>query len=287
MDELIYYYIKEAYTQELSEEIFRSFILFDNFNYLSIYDEVLELITNESYTDTSSLSDLFFVKIMNSLDYILNEHKIKLIDEATIEEKNNFLFALFTIQELEDYTGIIALLESLETDEEKLSIIISDISDFDQVDVLKLIESFNPIMLNILKKYIYKKEENIKDEKINSELMNNLQLFAKFKRSEITNTLIVNILPGSNFDTYYSLSSSYIDNEPNKVIVVYLLTILFMSSNAYDKPLEFYREHSSNIFNDLNKINEIETLIIQTLNNFSEFKEAENEKVRLSQTSNN
>lgn len=284
MDQLLYSFIINNYIDEMQYEINKSILILENYGY-DIQSKLLNIVSSESYVSTENMIDKVTLTIIEGLNFVLKEHKIILIDEATINERNEFLTALNTIQNLENYEPIISLLETLESNEHKLSLIISDFSYFNQVDVMRLVEYFDPIILTILKNYIIEREPNEILE-VNSDISNNLKVFLKFYNSEIANEISSVLLIGNTFPLYLNFFKSDIDSEDIDGKLKIIITLLYMSEDGYNNPLETFRNYSSLIYSDLNMINQLEVLLINTINAFNEFKDAFHEKNRLSEASN-
>lgn len=275
-------YIESNFTQELASEIQTSFNIIYSYEYDGLEQKIIELLANGSYMDYDTLKDNIYQEILNSLYFIIKEHKIKLIDEATLTEINDFLKALLLLQQQEDYQPIIIALESDDEDIDKLADVISIVSNFTKDDVLRLVEDFDTTILNTLKIYIYNKENNINTNTSNKSIIDNLTLFVAFIKNDFTSSITSSIQLEATIDIYLNYFIDDILESDNDQAAIIILTLLYMSEDSYNRPLEQYRNISSVIYNDLIKINKIETILISTINKFNEYKEIENAKNRLS-----
>lgn len=289
MDKLIIDFITAYFTYDLQVEIYRSFRLLNDYEYNDAFAGFVDIINNESYVSAEDMKDQFIIELNSKLNFILKEHTIELTNEATIFDKNEILVAFLLIQDLEDYTGIISLLESFESKEEKLSLILSDLTMLDQAKVLELVVSFSDTMLDTLKQFIYEIENN-KPEKANGSkfiTINNLkQLFSCLGKDNLGYLLAKSgVIVGERFETYLPYTDKDLVANTDEQTALNILSLIYMSSDGINNPLLLYRKYSFQILQDLNKVSRIEVLVVSMVNKLNEFKKALHEKDRLSQTS--
>jgi len=288
MDELIESFIEDNYTEGLQEEILRSFSLFDFFEYNDIYGNFIDLLTDLSNRDIGTVQLNFTVELNKHLDYVLKQHTIEVTDETTIYEKNEIITALARLLKLDDYTSTISLLESFETDEEILSLILSDNCLLPDTKIMTLIDRFDPSMLKTLKEYIYSKEKD-EDNNINIDILTNVKLFFKlFTNNSIGLNLVrSNILIGEPFETYLQYVEGDLITPDNNTTALNILSVIILSSDGYESSLVTYSNYALRLLQDLNKVGTIEAIVINLISKFEEFKKANHEKNRLSTSSNN
>jgi hypothetical protein len=286
MDEMIVSFIDNYFSDEAREDIYKSFSLFDLFEHQNAYSGFVDIITNASYVTSDSLKDCFVNELNKQLDYVLKEHTVILVPDATIEQKNAILHAFGLLQYLEDYTSIILTLESLTTDEEQLSSILSGLSGLDEMTIISIVEFFDPDILQQLKKFIYIKESEEKME-VNSDLIHNLKVFFKLNNREYLGVHLLknNVLLGAKFESYLQYFENEITVGTPEEVALNILSIIYMSEDGYKEPLLTYREHSLQLLHDVNKVSAVEVLIIKLVNSLEEYKKALNEKNRISSTS--
>lgn len=279
MDELIVAFINDSYSDELKQEIYKSFILFDKFEYDLAYQDFIDLLMYTVNMTNDDVRDNFIRILHSKLDYILQQHTIKLVDDVSLEQKNMILDGLYLVQDLEDYTGIIRELESFNTDHEQLATVLADLCSVEQVDILVLIEDFSPVLLTNLKNYIYGKEQ-LKaqtDVKEHQNIITTLKLFFKlYGEDNIGHSLIVsNVALNQTMELYleYSKGAIVVDNDHQTASNI--LSIIYMTSNGINNPIEVYRNYSSNLIGNLNQISRIEALIIRMVAKINEHKQAE------------
>lgn len=287
MDSLIYAFIESTFTDEASEDIFKCFNLFEKFDYKDAESEFIDILNNASYATPGDSQDMFVFALNRKMDYIVNQHCITLSNETTLEQKVEICTAFYNFQHLENYISIISVLESFEPDHVKLSSIISDISNLDQVTVLSVLENVGPKLLSNMKKYIYSLEKNIEPDILNSTVLNKAKMFYEFLNVvTIGETLIRDgVIPGESFETYLTFCEDDLVSKDDEFTAKNILSVLMMSADGSNSPLMVYKKYSFRLLQDLNKTSKIETHVLRLLNNFEDFKKAKDEKDRLSKTS--
>lgn len=292
MNDLFEVFLDAHTTPELKEEIARSFSLFDYFEYNSAYSTLNDIIFNASNENASEAYDQFVLKVNESLDYILLEHTITTTAETTLFQKNEIVTALANIQKLEDYTAIIRTLESFESPEVQLSIILEDLTELDQAQLLTAVESFNPSVLNKLKQFIYEREyTEIQQvpQKFRDMIKAFVELFEKPENIQagvyqylgsifLTNNIVLN-MP---FEKYLPFLEGNLNvtNEPETAN--HILSVILLSEDGQASPLDVYRQYSLELLQDLNKASSIETHLVRSLSKLNEYLKVKDEKARLS-----
>jgi hypothetical protein len=262
MDEIIETFLMYYYTPEASNEITRSFRLFDKFEYKDIEIDFINIVSQQSIKSSDELVDSFNVNLHEKLNYMLNEHTIMTVSSATITEKNEILTALYLIQDLENYTSTICVLESLEEDEVILSTILAELCILEPHDILGLIESFNPVILKTLKKLIYS-NETITNTPVNQDHINVLNaFFSLYGKDNLGGLMITNgIRVGDNYSNYVEFAETIIGSNNNQT-AINLLSVIYMSEEGYLNPVLTYREHAMAILHDLNLFSNIEVIVL-------------------------
>lgn len=286
MDDLINGYVQEHFPEELQAEITRSFDLIDFFEYHQAYSGFTDILMNADNDSTESVHDKFVMEIHSKLNYILLQHTVVMSETAEISDKNEVLTALGRLQHLEDYSAVIHTLESMQSDEEQLSIILSDVCALDQLSIMELIESFNPTILETLKTFVYQieAEREVSDERPMLLIEGLKLLTAEVCKDSVASKLLqAGILPAQKFETYLSfvgedlLVQGNVDRTAENI-----LSVLALSIDGYNAPITVYRKYSTQILNSLNLVTEVEVKILGLIAKFSEIKKAYDEQKRLS-----
>lgn len=287
MDELLQVFLESYFSEEMQDEIAKSFDLFDYFEYTQAYQGLNDIAHEHGSVDTNELQDRFINEINVKLNYILKEHTIVLIDTATISQKNEIITALGHLQKLQDYSGVLITLESLSSDEEQLSSILSESTMMDETEIMSLIESFDPSMLRTLKQFAYQKEDELEQStEANYNLITNFRLFNSFcKCKSIGTALVANgTLTGAKFSTYLSFVEDNLlvpKNIDETAMNIY--SVLLMSIDGLNSTLLVYRKYSLNILKDLSLVSAVEAKLLNLIAQFTEYKKVQHETYRLSE----
>jgi len=277
MDNMLYTFLLENYNNDLTQELLRSFKILEDFQLNEIYDDFYDIITRTDSLNNDDMRDLVVNKLADKLKFVLREHKIVIKDDTNIQTINELCNSLLVIQDMSDYTGIIRILESFETDDEKLSLIISDLSVLDQTDVLISLESFEPSILDTLKNFIYTKEIDSQGVKLDEDYKENIALFFKhYNTPTIGSVLLPEVLLGLPIKSYLHYFENELLSLPDETLGLNILSLLMLSSDGNKDPLSTYRAISFNLIQDLNRTSSVEVFIINKIKAFLDFKKANN-----------
>lgn len=278
MDELIASFINVNYTYELKEEIIKSLQLAESFSYKYMQDNMMDILMSTVDNSNDMLVDRFIIQLHKDLDYILEQHTLVLDENTSIQVKNKILQALCLLQDLEDYTGVICMLESFEDPTVKLASTIADTVGMEVTDVLIAIESFDDEILDKLKDYIYARETqdfSAVDIDLNPYIENLEAFFQVYGNENVAARFIEgNFRLAEDFDVYLGYIDGDLAEMEDKSLATNLLSIIYMSFGSLNNPIDIYRQHSAEIVKELNRISKIESMIIQMIGQVNEYKNA-------------
>lgn len=287
MDDLIEVFVDTYYNEQQADDINKSLDLFDFYEYNQAFPGLIDIAVEHSTTSNENLIDRFTLAIHERLNYLLSQHTLILIDEATIDEKNQILAALGHLQKLQDYGPVIGVLESLEDDTQKLAMILSDHTLLDETQLMTLIVSFSEDLLGKLKEYIYTIENSTQssDEPVRLDLITNLRVFNEFTndRSLASAALQAGTSLSQRFVTYLNYFKDDIVVDSNEATAYNFLSVLFMSGDGYNSPLLVYRKYSLEVIQDLNRVSKVENILLDLIAKFTEFKKVHHDATRLSE----
>ena len=279
MEELIYTFIITNLTPEIQAESIATFRLCDDFQYRDPYSPFLDIVMDTTNTTVDDQVNSFIVELHSLLDFLLEEHTIKLIADVTLAQKVQILKALVLVQDLEDYTPIITILESFEEDFTILATIISELSLLHMTEVVSILEDFNIDILKQLKAYIYIKEETIPKEhvKLIPDILTNLKIFFSiYGEDNIGHKMVSSgFNMGEDLSMYLEFAGDIIE-EDIKATAINIMSLIYLTKESIKDSLALYREHSSAILPDLDKISKVESMLIDSLGKMNEIKIANN-----------
>ena len=275
MSDFILSYVEHTYSPELQSEIRRSLSLFDLFEFNQALEDMDDVFSMESYMTSEDMQDLFITKINEKLDYLLKAHKVALVPEVRLRDKNEILTGLGRLQHRDDYTPIIGLLESFSPKEDVFCRIIEEVTELDQTYVLSILEDVEQETLDLLKDFIYQKEDteepiDVQDTNEVSELMKSFIYL--FKDESVGVQLFkAGSAIGVKFELYLSYVGQDIIDQDDEKTALNILSLLFMSSDGRTNPLETYREYSLTLLNSSTKAATIEAILLNKISKFNSY----------------
>src|SRR5574343_171603 len=281
MDNPIASYISEVFTPEQKENLLNSFQLFEDFELKNYEEDFIGIIMMESYHHTEDILNFFYELLNEKLDYILSEHRLKVSSDCSISFKNELLRGLNRILSLEDYTPILRVLESLETNESKFSSILSDITSLSEVEILENVVEISPVMLTSLKSYALVKDKKENDIPSQDLIEKTSAFFNCFERDSIGKQLVSVILLGQKFKDYLPFIKDEILSGSEEDVAFNILSVMVFSKDCYNDFISGFRNNSSLLFDDIRKSTILDQYIIKFSGMFNEFWSIQIEKNRL------
>lgn len=278
MDELLATVLQTYYSQEALEEVYRSFGLFGLFNYADAVDSFDEIINSTDLYDSNYIQDHITAKISQHLDFLLDHHGIVLVSEATLQDRNEILSALYSIQYLENYEPIARVLESTQEPEVQICRILEQISSYDESRIHALLDQYRDVGLKYLREYINTKELALESaEQTNDVIKQNLVLlhtlapFAEFEQAVLGSGLIL----GVPFATYLPLfEDEIVDASDITASVKRLMFMVMISSDGTSAPLKVFNENISAICKEPTLVSMVSMQFNTLLGKFNETKAA-------------
>lgn len=275
MDELIAAYVFNNYSHEMQDSIYKCCTLMDGFHYPDPYTSLLEIVLDSTNTNSELIRDKLLMEFNLKLDFILEQHKIKLTNEATLNEKILVLDGLMLLLDLESYEAVIATLESFEPDEVKLCTILADICSVDISVILGIIEHFDTNILATLKEFVYEKERaktKIQEPSTSKQHIDILKILFKLCEGEVLahSYIEAGFTIGLNIDSYIEFWDTDLTTIEDNQLANDMLSIIYLSKDGILNPIETYRLKLAKLINDINKISKIEVLILNMVGRVSE-----------------
>lgn len=288
--ELIDTYNSENFSEELQKDIADTLALCDAFEYTAVYREFPDVIFDIEAEDKEQTRLKVLALFVDATDALFSAHQIKVIDLATLYERNQILSVLHLLQSIEDPTPVLRLLESSFSEEEQFAKIVESYSTLDEAKVLELVESIDPDTLKILQKLLYQKEElqeevnSIPDE-IKAKLVENLRDFFHVHGEEnIAFQMIQNgITVGYPLKLYFPYVGEHLVTDDDRETALNLLSFFFLSYDTYNDPLKVYYAHSENLLGGKghNRIQKVEQILMELITGLRAYQKAKDDAVRL------
>ena len=278
MDELLATVLKTYYSPEALEEVYRSFGLFGLFNYSEAVESFDEVINETDQFDSNYVQDHITSKLHEHLDFLLDHHGLALVQEASLQDKNELLTALYSLQYLENYEPIVRVLESTQEPEVQICRILEQVCSYDQSRIHSLIDQYRDVGLRYLREYINTKEIALESaEQTNDVIKQNLLLlhtiapFEDFEQAVLGSGLIL----GVPFASYLPLfEDEIVDQNDIAASVKRLMFMVMISSDGAATPLKVFNDNIAAICKNPTLVSMISVQFNTLLGKFNETKAA-------------
>lgn len=281
MIDLIRVYLDGNVSDEAKEDIERSFDILINFNFNDIYSTLVDILMQESTVTNDERMDMFYRRIHDMLNEVLNQHSLVLSSDTTLFQKNEITSALYEVQHQEDYEVLTSILMTDEPPEYKLSEIVNELSEIDTSNVMELIESFDPNILKALSEFIENKVKEEADNNIRTAGDRLKIYFEVLGRDNLAMKLLdEGYRPGNEFMLYLS-NLTDVSTTSTDELARHISSVLYMSNDGYENPLKTYREHSDELLEDINLISAVEVILIKHIAAISDHIEAAKESLKV------
>jgi len=293
LSDSLYNYILTTFSPEEQSTIFTSFSLLENFGLKFYEDKYINLLYKENTISEETKADTFKLYLFKDILNIIKEHQIllNLEQEPTLFELNEICSFLYIIQTLEDYNYALYIFSSTLSNREKIANLISYYSRISNIRLLELLNEIEDNFINNLIDFIESKQVNSKVS-INTFYLKKMKYFFKFIGEN-------NCLGKSNINIgLYNLEleeiinlldidiSNYIDdlilNKVNTAqAALDILSLLIISKDSYELPLLKFKQYSNFFTNKLEHITLLENIIMNMLNDFNNYFNAQLESEKL------
>lgn len=275
LDSSIIDYIQNNYNTYQSDELLRSLELLFMYGIINTTEsELLNIIMLSDTEEESSIRDMFTKKLHSNIVNTISQQGIELSNNVDLFISNEFSSALFLLQQLNDYNFVITVLDSDESDEEKIASIISHLSTLSIGRILECIESISPHLITAIN-HLVKSGEIDNENTLEFPLLNKIRLFYKFIGDNncagldlIKNGVDVG-LPVDVYLNLYKIEET--TNKPTPQMALDILSILIISRDGNTFPLITYRKISNRLPFDLDQLSVLETLMLKINLDFEQY----------------
>lgn len=242
-----------AFTPEKRDEYQNSLALFEAFGYHEVYQNLPSILFESSETPMDIIQGGFETEIHRGLTYLLQQHQIVLVDDATLEQINAVVGMLYRLQFPEDPSPLLRLLESQDSDGEQFARLLEVSTGIDEMTGLSLLESIAPSTLQVLKSYLAQKEAELEaqaltegDVQAKSLLVQRLQAFFTVAGTEnLAYSMIeAGIKVGYSLETYLPYVEHHLSGESPVQTAKNWYSLFLLAKDTSTVPMQAFREHS-------------------------------------------
>ncbi len=293
MDELIRQYIDIKFDGYMHDEIIKGFDLFNKFNYLGHSEDYINLLMSDSDKMPEDTQDEFISIFMQQVDYIISSHLISLNSEATLPESVEIMSFLYEVQDLHDYNQLHTLIDSTNDEYEALALIINDFTNIEVSRAMQIIDDIDAIFFSKLKDYIVGKATYTTDSlprfsDIGKEIIHNMRHFISYTKEEnLLGEQLMNagVLLNQPIPSYQPYIHHVFEKMADEKKPHNMLSLLYLTKEGVDKPVDLYSDVAHLFMNDLNKISIMKSKIADIVSHYNSYLEAKREEARLSKIS--
>jgi len=271
VDPLIETFIKEQYPPELMAELLRSFKLLDQYNIDTHEDEIMDILMSDDISEPIERYYAVLGSVLTQLKRVMAAHKLKLRDEVTIGQYNDWLEALYTLQGLEQYGDISRWLESDLSDEEQLVEIIAYLSSQSTSHLIEQLEDIDEEFMDDLRVFVYLQEQKkvientatSQDEALIIRRLKCLQAVLAPETGLGIRLAASGFLPGRPLVVYKGLIGLPWREKDPAVLARDILSLL-MLCDEYQEPMSvLYRKYNTLFLNDLDTIQKVDIALLK------------------------
>lgn len=272
-------FIKQSYNPEVCALFYRSFDAFDDLysdvDYNAPYIAILMDTTNE---ESSSVIDKMYARLRDDVKELITLHSVEVSDDAELRHLVSILEGLSTVQDYEDRNAVLTIIDTGNDSIEMFAQIMGLVSDLNENDVYITVDSVRSELFTKLVDFLDPNNDSTSDdeqEEVDQELLAKLKDFVDYCKD--TSTYAIQLVKGgfaigAVFDNYIKVATAYLDTlTDDDQYALELMAFLYLSKDAYMKPLQFYQEHSSNIVSDDDKITRVYVKIKNRIADFEAY----------------
>lgn len=278
VDNFVQEYIHDSFCPEVHESIARFFEILSRYYNEDRSVELVNLLTTAEDMHSEDLHDQISSTIINMALDVLTAHGLTMSKEHTFYEFNQILDGLWKIQNLEDYTEIITILESTDDNLEKVSEIISLNSELSVTETMTLLQDSNVdrfiprITIMAHDKMLRKPDSPVTFD------IEQLKQIKRF-RTMVEPLIAVGVrmiesgFPiGLPLASYIPFAKSSLDTDDIKELSIHIFSLLLISQGGYEAPQVLFKNSSYFFAFELEKATKIDIEINKIIADLSKIK---------------
>lgn len=258
-------FLKENFNPETISLFYRGFNAFDtlyeDLNYQAPYVDVLMMAEEPALAPAPDRVRALLEQDVYRL--ITDEFEVQIDPETQLTTMLSILEGLIALPNYEDKDAIAYTIESGESTVEIFADLMEFVTDLKENEVMLVVESVPAELLTKLMENLdpqHDLEQEV-DEQVDTHLIHKLKAYLAYtpnKNNFGFELIRSGYAIGAAFSQYQKASGTLLDTlEDIEDTTDQLLTLLYMSSDAYSNPLQFYTDHSSTIFSDDKRVTQV------------------------------
>lgn len=270
----------EAFTSSMCPEVFhalyqRSYQLVRELQIEEFETELTDLAMSSELYDPVEAVDRFNTKIYNYLVEVLKQHDVLLNDDVSLEDAITICEAILLMQDWEDHEGILRILETMVSNEEKFAEVVYTVTTKSIDSVMALIESVSDAFIAKLQEFHNKEsQEDSNAATTNEALLQQLKIANRFYSGNaiIFKMIEAGVPIGANLQFYMNIFGPYLASIQRQDLAREMHCVLLAAEDSYASVVTKFNEVSDFVFDDLNEITKLNTELIRESQKFNTFK---------------
>jgi len=264
-------FVDDTFTPEIVTTIERAFTTFETLSVEDFELPYLAIVMEEQTSDSLSPQDRFYKQLHQDCNFVLMQFEIKLSDTAQLHDTVELLEALTLIENYENKQELIDAIEAADDAIDALAQVINILSSVKISTVYSIVDEVSPNLINVIKNLGKNKEEDLVFEP-DQALIKNIKSFKNYlaDNGAIGIDLVRNGQPiGADFSYYLKLMNiEFFKNKNYLLLAKDILSLLFISGDAFSNPIEFFRKNSALMFDDLTTITKVDNELTKIVNHY-------------------
>lgn len=264
-------FVDDTFTPEIVTTIERAFTTFETLSVEDFELPYLAIVMEEQTSDSLSPQDRFYKQLQQDCNFVLMQFEIKLSDTAQLHDTVELLEALTLIENYENKQELIDAIEASDDSIDALAQVINILSSVKISTIYSIVDEVSPNLINVIKNLGKNKEEELIFEP-DQALIKNIKSFKNYlaDNGAIGIDLVRNGQPiGADFSYYLKLMNvEFFKNKNYLLLAKDILSLLFISGDAFSNPIEFFRKNSALMFDDLTTITKVDNELTKIVNHY-------------------
>ena len=270
----------EAFTSSLCPEVFhglyeRVYTLVRELQIEEFETELTDLAMSSDLYDPSEVAVRYNTIMYNYLAQVLEQHDVKMSDDATLEDAVVLCEAILLMQDWDDHDAILRILENIASNEEKIAEVVYTVTTKSMESVMLIVESVSDAFIAKLVEFHNKEaQDDTEAGTTNDVLLQQLKIAVKYYEGNAIIFKMINsgVPVGASLQFYMNMYAPYISQIPRETLAKELHCMLLTAEDSYGSVVSKFSEISDWIFDDLNEITKLNTELIRESQKFNTYK---------------
>ena len=283
---LMNYLVQSLIDTSCSEEFKRSFedvqTIVENFELEGLEDALTAIAMEAENYESVDIPAAIYAKTVEYMLYLLQNHEIKLIDNAALEDIVKIANTVWLVQDWIDHDSIVRITESDGSPEEKFSDIVALVEVAESISILNVLDSVSDAFIESLQELHQTTFDTPTEQSLPDDYVEQLRKFKRFY-SEVkaidTNKIFAfqviahGMQLGGSFSFYYNLIKKKFDSEDVDFLSTQYLALFYLGYDSYTNVLNFWRENNDQWLDDPSVVTKVDIALNQLNNEFMSWKD--------------